>query len=132
MMATLLFGGTGVILNTVLVAAGVPGWLHPIFAVVGALVAMFFLTRTAVRLIQRAAPTHETYRVTRHDLAGCTGSLLFDADEKSGYAQIKDREGNVHNIKCRTAGEPLPKGTAILVVQYEEEQGTFVVSKSPV
>jgi Protein of unknown function (DUF1449) len=132
MMASLLFGGLGVIMNTLLSAARVPGWLVPAIAIVAAFAGMLFLTGSAVRVINRAMPATETYRITRHEFAGCTGVLLLPADESSGYAQVKDREGNVHNVKCHTSGDTIAKGTPILIVQYEEESKTYLVTKSPV
>ena len=76
-------------------------------------------------------PTTETYLITRQGFAGCTGKLLLPADASSGYAQVKDREGNVHNIKCRTNGAALAKGREILVVEYDEETQVYVVDGNP-
>jgi hypothetical protein len=132
MIAAFLFGGIGVIVNLTLAAAGLaPGVYGPI-AVGSAVVYTLLLTRPAASLIQRVMPTTETYPITRQDFAGCTGTLLLPADPTTGYAQVKDPEGNVHNIKCRTARDALAKGTSILIVEYDEETKTYVVDANPV
>ena len=131
MIASLYFGGLGIILNTLLSSAGLAPALYGALAVAGAFVGMVGLTGATARLIHRHLPTSESYPISRHDFAGCSGTLLLPADSSSGYAQIKDREGNVHNIQCRTTGAALPKGTVILVVEYDEDSKNFVIDANP-
>lgn len=131
MMASLLFGGIGIITNTILSSLGLPAWIHGLCALAVAFVGMVSLTSSAARLLNRFFPTTETYRVSRHDFAGCTGMLLLPADPQSGYAQVKDHEGNVHNIKCRTSKGALPKGGEILVIEYDERTATYLVDVNP-
>jgi hypothetical protein len=131
MLVSLLFGGIGIIANTILSSFGLPASLYGPIAIAAAFVGMLALTRSAIKLLNRFMPTTETYRVSRHDFAGCTGTLLLPADTASGYAQVKDHEGNVHNIKCRTVQGTLPKGEAILVVKYEQDTQTFLVDTDP-
>ena len=132
MIAALLFGGAGLIANTILSSLGVPPWLYGPIALAAALAVTVSLTGASARLLQRIMPATETYLVSRHDFAGCTGKLLVPADGSSGYAQIKDREGNVHNIKCRTTGAAFPRGHDILVVEYDEPSKTCVVDANPI
>jgi len=129
--STPTFGGLGIILNTLLSSAGLAPALYGALAVAGAFVGMVGLTGATARLIHRHLPTSESYPISRHDFAGCSGTLLLPADSSSGYAQIKDREGNVHNIQCRTTGAALPKGTVILVVEYDEDSKNFVIDANP-
>lgn len=131
MIASLYFGGLGIILNTLLSSAGLaPSFYGPI-SVVSAFMGMVVLSGATARLIHRLLPTSESYSISRHDFAGCSGTLLLPADSSSGYAQVKDREGNVHNIKCRTTMGALPKGTPILVVEYDEDTKVFVIDANP-
>jgi hypothetical protein len=132
MISALVFGGVGIVANTLLSAAGVPASLYGPIAIAAALVGMVTLTGASARLVNRVLPTSETYRISRRDFAGCTGVLLLPANPTTGYAQVKDREGNVHNIKCRTARGALAKGEEILVVEYDEDTRTFIVDASPV
>jgi membrane protein implicated in regulation of membrane protease activity len=132
MIASLYFGGGGIICNTVLASLGLPPSIYSPISVVVAFVAMLLLAGRSARLLGRVMPTSETYLVSRHSFAGCTGRLLTSTDATSGYAQVKDREGNVHNIKCRTTAGTLPKGEEILVVEYDDETKTFLVDANPV
>jgi hypothetical protein len=131
MIASLYFGGIGLICNMLLAGLGLPGWLFGTISVGVALVGTITLAGATARLLGRVLPTTETYLITRQAFAGCTGKLLLPADASSGYAQVKDREGNVHNIKCRTNGATLAKGREILVVEYDEETQVYVVDGNP-
>ncbi|HTK04173.1 MAG TPA: hypothetical protein VL500_01185 [Candidatus Eisenbacteria bacterium] len=131
MIMSFLFGGIGIISNAVL-GAFLPVWLYgPVSIVVSSIVTLT-LTGKSAKLLNRFMPTTETYRVSRHDFAGCTGKLLLPASPTEGYAQVKDHEGNVHNVKCRTVRGELPKGGDILVIEYDEEHQTCIVDANPV
>lgn len=131
MISSLYFGGLGIICNTFLSSAGLaPSFYGPISVAV-AFVGMVALSGATTRLIQRHFPTSESYPISRQDFAGCSGTLLLPADRSSGYAQVKDREGNVHNIRCRTMQGALPKGAAILVIEYDEDSKTFTIDANP-
>lgn len=132
MMVSFLFGGSGIIFNTILSSFGLPAWIYGPISITLALTAALLLTGVGARLLVRYLPTTESYQVARRDFAGCTGTLLLPASPVEGYAQVKDHEGNVHNIKCRTVQGALPKGGEIMVVHYDEETATYVVDKNPV
>jgi hypothetical protein len=130
MTASFLFGGIGVCLNAALASAGLtPGVYGPI-ALGSAIVYTLLLARPTAALLQRLLPSVETYIVARRDLIGCTGTLLLPSDAASGYAQVKDREGNVHNIQCR-AVKALAKGEPILIVDYDEESKSYLIDAIP-
>lgn len=132
MLLSLLFGGIGAVMNTALrPLIGTPGlyvWPSLAAAVLGSV----FLTRLVGRLLVRVAPTLETYSVSRRDLIGCSATLISDADEQVGYALLRDREGNPHNITVRTYRGGLPKGEVVLVVDYDEERKGYLIEPSPV
>jgi hypothetical protein len=127
MVASLVFGGAGVIANIIFSSAGLAPGLYGPISIAIALAVVLGVTGPAARLLHRVMPASETYRVSRHDFAGCTGKLLLPADATSGYAQVKDFEGNVHNVQCRAIKDPLPKGAPILIVAYDEKTQTFLV-----
>jgi len=131
MIAGCVFGGSGIVMNTVL--APVLG--HPAaYAWISALVAFFamaLVTGQLARLINRIMPTTESYNVTRADLCGRRGQLILAADEREGLALVKDHEGNVHNLHCRTTEGTLPKNSGVLVIDYEEETNTYLVVPDP-
>ena len=131
MLASLVFGAAGVIVTTLLASLRLHPWLGFFISLVSAFTAMVTVTGWAARFLQRVLPTQETYRVSRHDFAGCTGVVLLPTDERSGYAQVKDPEGNVHNVRCRAVDGALPKGAPILVVTYDEATQACVVELNP-
>jgi membrane protein implicated in regulation of membrane protease activity len=122
MIGCLVFGGVGLALHAAL-AVGV------VLSLGAASAATLALTRRS--LLQRLLPSAETYLISRQEFAGCGGTLLLPADEATGYAQVKDREGNVHNVRCRSVDGPLAKGIAILIVEYDEPTQTYVVAANP-
>lgn len=132
MMSSLLFGGIGIVMNTLLSAViGVP-WIYGPISIVVAFLGMVTLTGKAAKLLNRFVPTTETYRVSKHDLAGQTGVLLLPANSSDGLAQVKDHEGSIHNVRCRTLRGELPKGGEVLVIEYDEDARVYVVDTNPV
>ena len=137
----LIFGGTGTTVNLAL-AERLAGGGSALPSILIAVLAVLVLAGPCSRLLGKVAPSIETYPVTRRDLIGCTAILLNDTDEQGGYAQARDREGNVHNITCRTysaaptASEapgrgPLPKGTQVLIIDFEPASNRYAVEKCP-
>lgn len=115
---SLLFGTAGLVTN-----AFVEPRLPSFFAAVSiptALVFSFFATGRLSRLIARLAPTLETYSVRRRDLIGRTGHAIVELTAHDGFAQVKDHEGNVQQLRVRTTGETLPKGTTLVLIDFDE------------
>jgi hypothetical protein len=121
LIACLSFGGLGLLCN----ALFAPGLASVAVAAAGMLV----ITRQSAKLLARHLPSSETYLISRRDFTGCSGTLLLPADESCGYAQIKDREGNVHNLQCRAVSGRLAKGTTIVIVEYDEERKSFLIDE---
>lgn len=142
MMMLLIFGGTGTVLNILLAEQRENGGSYAWVSIAGALLAVFLLSGPISRLLSRLVPSIETYPVSRRDLIGCTAVLINDTDEQGGYAQARDREGNIHNISCRTYSQapgvdagagraPLPKGTQVLIVDFDSAQNRYAVELGP-
>lgn len=115
----LLFGTAGFVANAFLepLFPSFFGWVSlPV-----ALVVSVFLTGRVGRLVMRVAPTLETYGVRRHDLLGRTGHAIVELTASDGFVQVKDHEGNVQQLRTRTAGAVLPKGTPIVLVDFDSE-----------
>lgn len=127
MLLFMLFGGVGVMSNVVLskVLAN-PNLFFPISASI-ALLATFFLTGRTARLINRVMPTSESYNVTKLDLVGKAGKVVATAEGDYAVASVKDHEGNVQQISCRTGGGTLPVGQEILVLEYDAGTGQYLV-----
>jgi hypothetical protein len=131
MMASFLFGGIGILVNTILSSAGLAAGTYGPIALTSAVVYTLLLARPTAALVRRVLPATESYTIARRDFIGCTGALLLPADPTTGLAQVKDPEGNVHNVKCRAVKGPLAKGTTILIVDYDEDTKTYLVDVIP-
>lgn len=142
MMMLLIFGGTGTVLNILLAELRANGGSYAWVSIAGALLAVFLLSGPISRLLAQIVPSIETYTVSRRDLIGCTAILINDTDEQGGYAQARDREGNIYNISCRTyaptpgadAGPghaPLMKGTQVLIVDFDPANNRYAVELGP-
>ncbi len=142
MLMLLIFGGTGTTLNLALGERLAGGGHYALLSILAALLAVLLLAGPCSRLLGKVAPSIETYPVSRRDLIGCTAVLINDTDEQGGYAQARDREGNVHNITCHTYGAaptpvpgpsrgPLPKGTQVLIIDFDPASNRYAVEKSP-
>jgi membrane protein implicated in regulation of membrane protease activity len=127
MLLFMLFGGVGVMSNVVLSKPlGSPYLFFPISAAV-ALAAAVFLTGRVARLINRVMPTSESYNVTKNDLVGKVGNVVATAEGDFAVASVKDHEGNVQQISCRTGGSALAVGQEILVLEYDAGTGQYLV-----
>lgn len=131
MIAGCVFGGTGIIMNTVLKPVLVHPAAYAWISALTAFVAMAVVTGRMAALINRFMPTTESYNITRASLCGRRGELVLAASEHGGLAIVKDHEGNVHNLHCRTKEGILLKGRGIVVVDYEEDTNTYLVAADP-
>jgi hypothetical protein len=128
MFANFLFGGAGLIFGTTLQRA-VPGSAGVAAALAVALAAALLGSRGLSRLVARRAPLLQSEAIRRADLVGAVGRLVVAASPAGGAAQVRDRRGNLHQVPCRTAsGEPpLPAGSVVLLIDYDETGAVFSV-----
>lgn len=126
----LVFGEAGICFNFILHWA-IPSWQgFAVVSVLGASIATFFGTAFISRLLVKYLPTTETDSVSKQDLVGCPGTITVACDESSGYAHITNARGDLYQIGCRSV-EPLPRGTKILTIDYNESSDTFRVDVDP-
>ncbi len=128
MVFNLFFGSIGMLTNTVFG----PGMG---FEMIGLFVSLpltglsaVVLTSGTSHLFGRFVPTDETYTVGSKELVGCVGLLTLPASTETGLAQIHDRRGNLQQISVRTSEGELPKEARIIVIDFEEEGGFYVVT----
>lgn len=109
-----------------------PSLYFPI-SLVMALGAAMLTGRFATFLVRKMGIFDETPAPTRHDLIGCSGYAVFPINEREGVANVKSRTGDIHRITCKTPhGHPLiPAGTELIVVEYNNESGDFLVEAHP-
>ncbi|MBI4438118.1 DUF1449 family protein [Candidatus Uhrbacteria bacterium] len=130
MILFLLFGGIGMMANFLM--AGFIAVFEP-FAFVSVAAGFFgaiFLSGPLARLLNRYMPSTETYGDTKGQMVGKTGTLELAADEERGWAQVRDSSGSIRQIKCRTGGGTLAKGTEIVVVRYDSRTDLYTVAKN--
>jgi membrane protein implicated in regulation of membrane protease activity len=126
-IAGLTFGGTGYVGNILLAGTGLDPAYFAWVTIPLAFVSMTFLTGGIARGLNRIMPSSESYNVTQHDLVGQLGTLVLPADATRGLAQVKDRQGNVFNVTCRTDGPELQSGQEVLVIEYVVDKDSFLV-----
>lgn len=133
MTICLLFGGTGIAANFILKPALVTGWLYGWISIAAAAFMVLGGTGPFAQLVARLMPATETSRVTSRDLIGRTGMALFEIVQgSSGYAQVYDRAGNLHQVRVRMRDAAVPKGGAVVLCEYLQDEDTFLVQSAPV
>lgn len=131
MISSLIFGGAGIIINSFLEPILTLPALYGPVSIAASFALMVVTTGRLANLISRFMPSTETYRVSKDDLCGKIGTLTLPASTKTGWALVKDHEGNLHNIRCRTYKGELPKNSNILVVEYDAATKTYIVAADP-
>jgi len=123
---SILFGATGLAANALL-QERLPGVYGLLSLAAAALVSLVGTVRVA-SFVARVAPTTETYRVRRQDLVGRVGHAIVELTASDGFAQVKDHEGNVQQVRVRTDGPSLAKGATILFVDYSRDGDWYLVA----
>lgn len=130
--ASFLWGGIGMAVSFVVEPVLGIGFVSGGIAVVVAWFAMTVGTGSLARLIARVMPSSETYRITKRDLIGRTGTALFAiASQSSGYVQVNDHEGNLHQVRVCVRDEEIPKGSTVLLYQYDHEEDLYFARSAP-
>jgi membrane protein implicated in regulation of membrane protease activity len=127
--AAILFGASGLIANLWLARSLPDPWLFAWISLAVAAVTATAGTALLARIVGRLLRGNEGYKVTKAGLLGRVGTLVLGTDASSGLLQVRDDEGNLHQVRCRVESGSLPKGTEVLVVDMESD--LFVVEKSP-
>jgi membrane protein implicated in regulation of membrane protease activity len=127
MMLALIFGGTGMSVNYLIMPIIAKSSVFAILSLGIALVATFFLTGALARLVNRLMPSTESYNVSKDSLVGRTGEVVIEASSDNGFADVHDRYHGIQRIECRSLNEVLPIGTEIVVIELREEDKIFIV-----
>jgi membrane protein implicated in regulation of membrane protease activity len=119
------FGVIGLSLNRLL------GWLPTAFAAPAAiwlsLVGSLVVTSRASRWIARLLPSVESYATDAEGLVGCAGKVAMPIDGDFGRATVLDGGGTRHELRCRTDGATLARGTEVVVTEYDAEHHVYTV-----
>ncbi|MGN6369098.1 MAG: hypothetical protein ACTHN5_12625 [Phycisphaerae bacterium] len=88
------------------------------------------VTGLIARVLGRVMPTSETYARKRGALVGCVGEALYGIDAAFGLVSVREPDGDLFQVECRTAaGEPgIAKGTKVVLFKYDAEKAVFYVA----
>lgn len=97
-----------------------------------ALVGSLIITRSTAGLLGRYVPTTTTSVKRKRQLVGKSGTAVYEITDSFGMANLRDEDGNLHQIPCRTYADndPLPKGSKVLTVDYNDNGGFYWVVQS--
>src|SRR5262245_43114879 len=134
-VAMLLFfswGTVGFVTNQVLRPVMPRPWMVGLCSLPLAAVGSVVLTRGIARAVARWLPTNQTFARRKSDLVGSLGEAVFFIDRGSGTASVRDRQGDLFQVSCRTYedGPPIEKGKQVLLVDYNPQQNIFYVTES--
>lgn len=93
-----------------------------------------FVTRVMMTIFGRLLPNEETYGVSRFELVGSLGKAVFITSETGGTVDIADKYGTVHRVQAKVEpgqGE-IPRGAAVIVVDFDEDDKRFLVREGSV
>jgi membrane protein implicated in regulation of membrane protease activity len=127
MVLLLTWGAIGFIVNVIAQPHVSQGWQAAIFSLPLALLGSLAITSGVSGLIVRYLPLHETSARRRHELLGCVGEAIFNLDQTGGLVAVRDEDGNLFQVACRTVpgAEPIPKGSRVRLVTYRAAGNLF-------
>lgn len=121
------FGAAGICSNLVLEPWLGSHWARGAADVFAASIAAVVVTGTAARVFARFIPSLESYATEVHDVIGVTGVAEIRIDGGFGVARVRDRTGTSLQIRCCAHAVPIPKGTEIVVVDFDDERRLYTV-----
>jgi len=127
-LMTLLFtwGIFGFILNVMLVKWLGASSLVGLISMPITLVVAMLLTGAFAALIAKVIPLADSKGQRREDLVGQTGDAIYDIDSTFGMASVRNASGDLFQVPCKAAeGNKIPKGTRVVLFDYDRDQGYF-------
>jgi len=130
-LMTLLFvwGIVGFVLNVMLMKWLGPSSLVGLISVPITLVIAMALTGAFAALIAKVIPLADSKGQRREDLVGRTGDAIYDIYSTFGMASVRNATGDLFQVPCKAAeGNKIPKGTRVVLFEYDHDQGFFKVA----
>jgi hypothetical protein len=120
MTSLMIFGGSGLILNRLIL---------PFFSLIGAFIVTMVLTRIVATTIGKIMPSTETYTVGPEHIMGLSGTVVIRVTKDFGQIHVIDHLNTLHKLKCKTFPEApsIPSGKKALVVDYQN--GFYLVEE---
>jgi len=133
MLVSLPFGSLGLAATYLLGGLGQGPGVRTAIALAVAAAGSWWAARGLGRLLRQRVRMLESETITRRELVGGVGRAVLAVGSSAGLAQVRDRRGNLHQVSCRTleAEAPLPAGSEVLVVDYDEAGKLYYVSSNP-
>ncbi len=132
-MLMLVWGVVGLSVNAILQPiVKAPALFVPV-SMIASLFGMALFGRTTGILVRRLGLLNGEPTMRRTDLIGCSGRAVFEITETTGVANIRSRTGDILRVTCQTlpGQPPIPAGTPVLIVRYNEESGDYIVEPHP-
>lgn len=127
----ILWGVLGLIVNNVMkVYMSQTRFVLP--AALVTLVVTALLLHLTARFMARFTPRGATAVVGRRGLLGAVGEAVFEIDQDSGAAHVRDTFGTLHQLACRAEKGVIPRGKQVLLLDYVEEKDYFIVQEAAV
>jgi hypothetical protein len=120
MIALVLWGGSGLVTNTVLgERLQQNGWWVVVSVLVAGTVSLFGSAGLS-RVIGNVMPTSESYASRPAELVGQTAQVRYDVSQEAGTIQLRDRHGNLLDLQGRApaGGGPFQSGTAVRILSH--------------
>lgn len=123
---SLLFGATGISSNALL--RPLLGSLTGFASLAIALLVATLGTGMVARLVARIVPTRESYNVRKDDLVGSIGQAIVELGPDDGFLQVRDHEGNLHQVRARTRAGTVAKGSRVVLVEHRTDGDWYLVT----
>lgn len=122
----ILFGGIGIMSNMILEATPLYGFISLGISFVLSTIITSIVARTVGKLMPRT----ETYNISKYDLISQTGVASTRIDGAGGWADIRDHEGSLHQVRCQSIEKkPIKRGDKVYVHDFMDND-TYKVSKT--
>ena len=83
--------------------------------------------------LSKIMPSVESYGAMKDDFLGSHAQALFDITAEFGQIEARGPYGNLLTLRCitREGAEVVPKGSTVVIEQYDEEREVFLVTREP-
>ena len=76
-------------------------------------------------------PQTESFAVTSVELFGCRGNVVYPVDTEHGRVHVYDGYGTMHDKEARTRTGAIPRGHAVLVLDFDYDTDRLIVEEAP-
>jgi membrane protein implicated in regulation of membrane protease activity len=121
----LLWGSVGILLHLLAGAQSAFAlvWSAPVSGIVSVIG-----TRTFARFFGRFVSEEHSSARRRSQLVGHAGRVVYTVTTDAGTIHVRDDRSTLHRVRARTQGPALPAGAEVVVVDYDDRTGLYVVA----